>query len=147
MYYYVLVENNHIKSSFSYITPYSYRISHIAVLLGDIRMKQIKIKYSLFKKAIRIITHSPFQCHSSPLFRKTNNLNIFQIIEYYASIFMFQKLQSLTYSNKIDSCLILTTHMKPVIIFQSELLYLSYSSKKNQYLTMALKYGTTSLLK
>ena len=51
-------------------------------------------KYSLLKKAIRILTHSPFQCHSSPLFKKTNNLNIFKIIEYYASIFMFQKLNS-----------------------------------------------------
>ena len=46
------------------------------------------------KKAMRIITHSPFQCHSSPLFKKTNNLNIFQIIEYYASIFMYQELNS-----------------------------------------------------
>ena len=43
---------------------------------------------------MRIITHSPFQCHSSPLIKKTNNLNIFQIIEYYASISMFQKLNS-----------------------------------------------------
>ena len=51
------------------------------------------------------------------------------------------------YSNKIDSCHILTTHMKPVIKFQLELLYLSYSSQRDQYLTMALKYGTTSLLK
>ena len=41
---------------------------------------------------MRIITHSPFQCHSSPLFKKTNNLYIFQIIEYCASISMFQKL-------------------------------------------------------
>ena len=39
------------------------------------------------------------------------------------------------------------SHMKPVIKFQSELLYLSYSSQRDQYLTMALKYGTTSLLK
>ena len=46
------------------------------------------------KKAMRIITHSPFQCHSSPLFKKTNNLNIFQIIEYCASIFMYQELNS-----------------------------------------------------
>ena len=47
---------------------------------------------------MRIITHSPFQCHSSQLLKKTNNLNFFQIIEYYASIFMFQKLNS-TVSN------------------------------------------------
>ena len=47
---------------------------------------------------MRIITHSTLQCHSSPLFKKTNNLNIFQIIEYYASTFMFQKLNS-TVSN------------------------------------------------
>ena len=51
-------------------------------------------KIFTIKKAMRIITHSQFQCHSSPLLRKTNNLNIFQIIEYYASIFMFQKLNS-----------------------------------------------------
>ena len=43
---------------------------------------------------MRIITHSPFQCHLSPLVRRTNNLNIFQIIEYYASILMFEKLNS-----------------------------------------------------
>ena len=43
---------------------------------------------------MRIITHSPFQCHSSTLFRKTNNLYIFQIIECYASILMSQKLNS-----------------------------------------------------
>ena len=52
-----------------------------------------KILY-IQKKAICMITHSPFQCHSSPLFKKTNNLNIFQIIECNASIFMFQKLNS-----------------------------------------------------
>ena len=46
------------------------------------------------KKALRIITHSPFQCHSSPLFEKKNNLNILQLIEYYAYISMFQKLNS-----------------------------------------------------
>ena len=44
------------------------------------------------KKAMRIITHSPFQCNSSPLIRNTNNLNIFQIIEYYAYISLSQKL-------------------------------------------------------
>ena len=53
---------------------------------------KLNIHYS--KKVIRIITHSQFQCHSLPLFKKTNNLNIFQIIKYYASIFMFQKLNS-----------------------------------------------------
>ena len=36
--------------------------------------------------------------------------------------------------------------MKPTSV-ESELLYLSYSSQRDQYLTMALKYGTTSLLK
>ena len=48
--------------------------------------------FTIKKKAIRIVTHSPFDCHSLPLFKKTSNLNIFQIIEYYASIYMFQKL-------------------------------------------------------
>ena len=48
--------------------------------------------FTIQKKAMHIIPHSPFQCHSSPLLKETNNLNIFQIIEYHASIFMFQKL-------------------------------------------------------
>ena len=65
--------------------------------------------FTIQKKAMRIITHSPFECHSSPLFKKTNNLNIFQIIEYYASIFMFKKLKS-------------TVH----IVFQQNI-FLSYS--------------------
>ena len=43
---------------------------------------------------MRIITYSPFQCHSSPLSEKTSNLNILQIIECYASILMFLKLNS-----------------------------------------------------
>ena len=103
-------------------------------------------------RIMRIITHSPFQCHSSPLFKKTNNLNIFQIIEYYASIFMYQELNSTVpnvfqQNRFLSYTYIHTTNMKPVIIFQSELLYLSYSSQRDQYLTMALKYGTTSLLK
>ena len=50
--------------------------------------------FTIQKKAMHIITHSPFQCHSSPLFIETNNLTIFQIIEYYASVFMFQELNS-----------------------------------------------------
>ena len=50
--------------------------------------------FTIQNKVICIITHSPFQCHSSPIYKQTNNLNIFQIIEYYASIFMFQKLNS-----------------------------------------------------
>ena len=70
-------------------------------------------------------------CHSSPLFKKTNNLNIFQTIEYYASILMFQKLNS-TVPNVLQQnrFIIPKTQMKPVIIFLSELLYLSYRSLK-----------------
>ena len=135
MYYYVLVENNHIISSFSSITPYSYRMSHIAVLLGDIRMKQIKTKCSLFKKAIRIITHSPFQCHSSPLFRKTNNLNIFQIIEYNASIFMFQKLSStvpnVLQQNRFLSYSYHTYETRNNLSIRTPLLKLQFSKKIN----------------
>ena len=50
--------------------------------------------FTIPKKTMRIITYSPFQCHSSPLFKKTNNFNIFLLMEYYASIYMFQKLNS-----------------------------------------------------
>ena len=50
--------------------------------------------FTIPKNEMRTITHSPFQCHSSPLLRTTNNLNIFFIIEYHASILMSKKLNS-----------------------------------------------------
>ena len=81
-----------------YILIYIILIKHIDIYLSNILIYtyQTYINKILIiqKKAMRIITHSPFQCHSSPLFKKTNNLNIFQIIEYYASIFMYQELNS-----------------------------------------------------
>ena len=43
---------------------------------------------------MRIITHYPFLCHSSSLIQKTSNLNIFLLIVYYATIFMFRQLNS-----------------------------------------------------
>ena len=73
------------------LLPY---LTYCCITLGFTYQTYINKIFTIQKKAICIITHSPFQCHSSPLFKKTNNLNIFQIIEYYASIFMFQKLSS-----------------------------------------------------
>ena len=64
------------------------------IIWGFTYQTYINKTFTIQKKAMRTITHSPFQCHSSPLFIKTNNLNIFQIIEYHASIFIFQKLNS-----------------------------------------------------
>ena len=69
-------------------------LTYCCITWGFIYQTYINKIFTIQKKAIRIITHSPFECHSSPLLKKTNNLNIFQIIEYYASIFMFQKLNS-----------------------------------------------------
>ena len=73
------------------LLPY---LTYCCITWGFTYQTYINKIFTISKKAIGIITHSPFQCHSSPLFRKTNNLNIFQIIDYYAPIFMFQKLNS-----------------------------------------------------
>ena len=73
------------------LLPY---LTYCCITWGFTYQTYINKIFTIQKKAIRIFTHSPFQCHSSPLFKKTNNLNIFQIIKYYASIFMFQKLDS-----------------------------------------------------
>ena len=40
------------------------------ILFGDLPIRHIYIPQSLFKKAMRIIIHSPFQCLSSPLFER-----------------------------------------------------------------------------
>ena len=69
-------------------------LTYCCITWGFTYQTYINKIFTIQKKAIRIITHSPFECHSSPLLKKTSNLNIFQIIEYYASIFMFQKLNS-----------------------------------------------------
>ena len=73
------------------LLPY---LTYCCITWGFTYQTYINKIFTIQKKAIRIITHSPFECHSSPLFKKTNNLNIFQIIEYYASILMFKKLNS-----------------------------------------------------
>ena len=73
------------------LIPY---LTYCCITWGFTYQTYINKIFTIQKKAIRIINHSPFQCHSSPLSKKTNNLNIFQMIEYYASIFMFQKLNS-----------------------------------------------------
>ena len=128
------------------LLPY---LTYCCITWGFTYQTYINKIFTIQKKAMRIITHSAFQCHSSPLFIKTNNLNIFQIIEYYASIFMFKKLNS-TVPNVFQQnrFLYYSYHTYETRNnLQSELLYLIYSSQKNQYLTMALIYGTTSLLK
>ena len=128
------------------LLPY---LTYCCITWGFTYQTYINKIFTIQKKEIRIITHSPFQCHSSPLFKKTNNLNIFQIIEYYARIFMLQKLNS-TVPNVFQQNIFLSysyhtyeTHNNLSII--TPLFTLQFS--KNQYLTMALKYGTTSLLK
>ena len=73
------------------LLPY---LAYCCITWGFTYQTYINKIFTIQEKAMRIITHSPFQCHSSPLFKKTNNLNIFQTIEYYASIFVFQKLNS-----------------------------------------------------
>ena len=69
------------------LLPY---LSNCCITWGFTYQTYINKIITIQKMAMRIITHYPFQCHSSPLFKRTNNLNIFQIIEYYASIFMFK---------------------------------------------------------
>ena len=69
-------------------------LTYCCITWGFTYQTYINKIFTIQKNALRIITHSPFQCHSSPLSKKTNNLNIFQIIEYYVSIFMFQNLNS-----------------------------------------------------
>ena len=73
------------------LVPY---LTYCCITWGFTYQTYINKIFTIQKKIMRVITHSPFQCHSSPLIKKTNNLNIFQIIEYYASMFMFQQLNS-----------------------------------------------------
>ena len=135
-----------MKKSNTILLPY---LTYCCITWGFTYQTYINKILIIQKKAMRIITHSPFQCHLSPLFKKTNNLNIFQIIEYYASIFMYQELNSTVpnvfQQNRFLSYSYHTYETRNNI--SSELLYLSYSSQRDQYLTMASKYGTTSLLK
>ena len=82
---------------------------------------------------MRIITHSQFQCHSSPLFQNKNNLNIFQIIEYYASISMFQKQYStvpnVSHQNRLLSYSYHTYETRNKISIRTPLFKLQFSKR------------------
>ena len=128
------------------LLPY---LTYCCITWGFTYQTYINKIFTIQKKAMRIITHSPFQCHSSPLFKKTNNLNIFQIIKYYASIFMFKKLNSTVpnvfQQNRFLSYSYHIYETRNNLSIRTPLFKLQFL--KNQYLTMALKYGTTSPLK
>ena len=124
-------------------------LTYCCITWGFTYQTYINKIFTIKKNAIRIVTHSPFQCHSSPLFKKTSNLNIFKIIEYYASIFLFQKLNSTVpnvfQQNRFLSYSYHTYETRNNLSIRTPLFKLQFS--KNRYLTMALKYGTTYLLK
>ena len=69
------------------LLPY---LTYCCIILGFTYQTHINKIFIIQKKATHIITHSPFQCHLSPLIKKINNLNIFQIMEHYAYIFMLK---------------------------------------------------------
>ena len=46
--------------------------------------------YILQKKALRLISFSPFDAHSSPLFKSLNIIKFHDLVDYHISIFMFK---------------------------------------------------------
>jgi len=54
----------------------------IAILCGQFIVPLLYIIYILFKKAVRIITHSTRKAHTAPLFYKLQILPIFSILRF-----------------------------------------------------------------
>lgn len=53
----------------------------------------------LQKKAIRIITRSPFNCHTAPLFRDLNILPLDEFYRYQCALFILNSLEQFTLLN------------------------------------------------
>lgn len=60
------------------------------VVWGSTYPTNIKPLLILQKRAIRILTFSKFDEHSSPLFKQTNILKLFDLVNFHISMFMFK---------------------------------------------------------
>ena len=69
-------------------------LTYCCITWGFTYQTYINKIFTIQKKEMRIITHSKISMSFITTLRKTNILNIFLIIEYYASILMFQKRNS-----------------------------------------------------
>ena len=73
----------------------------------------------LYKKALRIITHSPPRAHSQPLFKQLNIFNIYDIYKYQMSCFVFLHIKINSYQVPYHHSLILiliTINMQPGVV-------------------------------
>ena len=68
----------------------SSHINYGILLWGKANKGYMNKILKIQKKAIRIITNSPYLCHTEPLFEKLNLLNVFDIYKKELGIFMFK---------------------------------------------------------
>lgn len=76
----------------SLILPY---LQYCLIIWASTYSSHLQPLFRLQKKALRIITHSPPRAHTFPLFNKFKILNIFNILKYQVSCFVFLHMQQL----------------------------------------------------
>ena len=79
--------------------------------------------FRLQKKALRIITHSPWRAHTYSLFNKFKILNIFNIYKYQVSCFVFLHMQELLLS-PLSSLFVLNSDCHQYLTRQKDILHL-----------------------
>ena len=84
--YYVTLD---VLTNLFYTLLYPFLIYGI-VVWGNTYPTNLKPLFILQKRAIRIITFSKFDEHSSPLFKQTTILKLFDLVNFHVSIFMFK---------------------------------------------------------
>ena len=60
------------------------------VIWGNTYETTLKPILTLQKKSVRIITFSPYNCHSSPLFKSLQVIKFFDLVELHIAIFMYK---------------------------------------------------------
>ena len=58
---------------------------------GDLRLKSIPIRYSLQKRAVRIIAGSTFTAHTEPLFQEFSILKLDELYKLFLGIYMYKQ--------------------------------------------------------
>ena len=88
----ILNRDTLITIYYSFIYPYYIYCNHIWGCTANTRLNRLSV---LQKKAVRIICHKNRKCHSPPLFKELNFLNLSQINKYLIGQFMYRCYQNI----------------------------------------------------
>ena len=111
---------------FSFIYPH---LSFCIEVWGSASNYILEPLFKLQKKAIRIITSSPFKAHTGPLFEMLRLLKLCDIYKYHLNIFMFKIFRRISPS-VVMSMFVLNCDVHNLNTRQAQLFHVPYSNSE-----------------